>query len=82
MVGRAPHKIYNTQIRVNGDKAVAIMIATIQKREDIGGYQVELMSAAKLVFRTQRIDDIWYIVSLEGIYEKDALVQLFQIVIL
>lgn len=74
MVGRAPHKIYNTQIWVNGDKAVAIMIATIQKREDIGGYQIELMSDAKLVFRTQRIDDIWYIVSLEGIYEKDALV--------
>jgi len=74
MEGRAPHKIYNTEIWVNGDKAVAIMITTIQKRVEFGGYPLELISDAKLVFRTQRIDGIWYIVSLEGIYEKDALV--------
>jgi len=74
MIGRAPHKIYNTEIWVNGDKAVAIMITTIQKRVDIGGYPLELMSDAKIVFRTRRVDGIWYIVSLEGIYEKDALV--------
>lgn len=74
MKNYAPHKIYNIEIWINGDKAVAIMMATIQSRTDFGGYQVELMSDAKLVYRIQRTNGIWYIVSLEGIYEKDALV--------
>ncbi|MFD9628339.1 nuclear transport factor 2 family protein [Peribacillus muralis] len=77
MPGRAPHKIYNTEIWLNGDKAVAIMIATIQKRIDINGYPVELNSDAKLVFSVQKINGQWYIVSMEGIYEKDSLVPVY-----
>ena len=30
MAGRAPHKIYNTQVWLHGDRAVAVMITTIQ----------------------------------------------------
>jgi hypothetical protein len=77
MTTRAPHKIYNTEIWLNGDKAVAIMLVTIQSRTDIGGYLVELWSDAKLVFRVQKNDDQWYIKSMECIYEKDSLVPVY-----
>lgn len=71
---RAPHKIYNTEIWLNGNKAVAIMMATISMRLQIDGYPVELSSDAKLIFRTQKIDGDWYIVGFESIYEEDRLI--------
>jgi len=77
MKGRAPHKIYNTEIWLNGDKAIAIMLVSIQYRVVINGCPVELMSDAKLVFRVQKMDDLWMIQSMEGIYEKDALVPVY-----
>jgi len=77
MKGRAPHKIYNTEIWINHGKAVAIMMATIQSRSDIGGYPLELWSDAKIVFRVQKNDEQWYIKSMECIYEKDSLVPVY-----
>lgn len=71
---RAPHKIYNTEIWLIGNKAVAIMMATIGMRMQIDGYPVELSSDAKLIFRTEKIDGIWYIVGFESIYEEDRIV--------
>lgn len=68
------HKIYNTEIWLNGNKAVAIMMANVQMRSKIDEYPIDILSDAKLIFRTQKIDGQWYIVSFESIYEKDALV--------
>lgn len=70
----APHKIYNTEIWLNGDRAVAVMMTTIQIRTEIDGYPVELQSEAKLLFRVRKSDGLWMIVSFDSIYEKDALV--------
>ena len=74
MLVRAPHKIYNTGTWINGDKAVAIMLTTIQCKTEIDGCELELLSDAKLVFRVQRVDGMWYIAAMEAIYEKDSLV--------
>lgn len=70
----APHKIFDTLVWIKNDKAVSITLATIQARSTINGHVLELHSDAKLLYRTQKIDDIWQIISMEGIYEKDALV--------
>ena len=77
MTTRAPHKIYNTEIWLNGDKAVAIMMTTIQMRIEMDGCLVEIQSDAKLLFRTQKINGLWYIVSFDTIYEKDALIPVY-----
>lgn len=77
LLGFAPHKIYNTEIWTHGDKAVAIMAATVQMRHNIDGNLVDLLSDAKLIFRTQRIEGQWYIVSFESIYEKESMVPVF-----
>ena len=73
MAGRAPHKIYNTQVWLHGDRAVAVMITTIQKRVELDGVLLELNSDAKLVFRLRKEDGMWFIAGMEGVYEKDSL---------
>ena len=69
----APHKLYNTLVWLNGDKAVALTLATIHIRTTIGGLPAELHSDLKMLFRTQKVAGTWCITSLNGIYEKDAL---------
>jgi hypothetical protein len=69
----APHKIFNTIVWLKNDKAVSLTMATIQARGTINGHVLELNSDAKLIYRTQKIDGVWQIVSMDGIYEKDAL---------
>lgn len=74
MKTRAPHKIYNTEVWLNGDKAVAIMMTSIQTRTELNGITMDLSSDAKLVFRVVKKDELWYILSFTGIYEQDSLV--------
>jgi len=69
-----PHKLYNTEVWLHNNKAVAITMATISARMNLNGHLVELQSDVKLLYRTQQIDGLMYVVSMEGIYEKDALV--------
>lgn len=73
MDSHAPHKLYNTVIQLNNDRAVAATMATIQTSADIDGCTVELQSDLKLLYRLQVINTSWHIVFMEGIYEKDAL---------
>ena len=70
----APHKIHNSLTWVNGDRAVTIMMATIQNRRTIKGVECELSTDTQLLFSTQKIDGQWYIVRFESIYEQDRLI--------
>lgn len=70
----APHKLLDTLVWLNNDKAVAITMATIQMRMEIQGHLLELNSDVKLLYKTQKINGLWSIISMEGIYEKDALI--------
>ena len=70
----APHKIHNSLTWVNGDRAVTIMMATIENRRDVKGVLCELSTDTQLLFRTEKIDGQWYIVRFESIYEQDRLV--------
>ncbi len=70
----APHKIHNSLTWVNGDRAVTIMMATIQNRRAIKGVECELSADSQLLFSTQKIDGQWYIVRFESIYEQDRLI--------
>lgn len=54
MQGRAPHKIYNTEVWLRGERAVAIMVTTIEKRQELEGVPVDLRSDAKLVFCVEK----------------------------
>ena len=69
----APHKIHNSLTWLNGDRAVTIMMATIQNRVPIEGVLCELSTDTQLLFSTQKINGQWYIVRFESIYEQDRL---------
>ncbi|OIV42605.1 nuclear transport factor 2 family protein [Flavobacterium johnsoniae] len=73
MATYAPHKLFDTLVWLNKDKAVAITMATIQIRMEIEGHLLELQSDVKLLYKTQKINNVWAIISMEGIYEKDSL---------
>jgi len=77
MKSYAPHKLNNTLVWINDNKAVSLTMATIQCRSEISGQPVELQSDVKLLYRTEKIDGTWYVVSMDGIYEKDALVPVY-----
>ena len=70
----APHKIHNSLTWVNGDRAVTIMMATIQNRRTIKGVECELSTDTQLLFSTQKTDGQWYIIRFESIYEQDRLI--------
>lgn len=74
MSNPAPHKLNNTLIWINEDKAVAITMASIQTRIKVDGCELELTSDVKLIYRTKKIDGNWHVYSMDGIYEKDCLI--------
>ena len=70
----APHNIHNSLTWLNGDRAVTIMMATIQNRRTVKGVECELSADTQLLFSTRKIDGQWYIVRFESIYEQDRLI--------
>ena len=77
MADYAPHRIYNRLIWLNGDRAVAIMLATIQIRKQINGVEMEVQSDSKIIYQVQRMDGCWYIAGMRAIYDKDALIPVY-----
>lgn len=69
----APHKVYNTQIWVNGDRAVAIMMATLQLSRVIDNQEYLVDSDIKIVTAVVKVDGQWYIDRFECIYDKDEM---------
>ena len=70
----APHKLNNTLVWLNGNRAVAVCMACIQTRKEIEGIAMDLSSYVRLVYTVFKDEDIWKIASLDAIYEKDNLV--------
>lgn len=73
----APHKISTTLVWVNGIKAVAECMASIQVRKVIDAATYDLTSYVRLHYKLQKTSGEWYIISLDCIYEKDSLVPAF-----
>ncbi|MFW3612394.1 bile acid 7-alpha dehydratase [Staphylococcus caprae] len=70
----APHQIYNTQMWINDNRAIAMMQATIQFRVDIKNVEMQLDSDAKIIYSLEKNEEgIWLIKGLGSIYEKDKL---------
>ena len=68
------HKIYNTFVWLNGDKAVAeaqCMMGAYNTVEEIVYHRI---GWARLLYRVQKEDGLWKIKALDCIYERDMLV--------
>ena len=74
MAASAPHRIYNTVVELCGSRAIAVMMTAIEIRKTYCGVACDLSSKARLVYRLERLDEQWYITSMDCIYEKDSLI--------
>lgn len=70
----APHRIYNTLIWINNDRAVAVTMACIQSRTKVKSKALDLSSYVRLVYTVVKEENSWKIASLDAIYEKDCLI--------
>lgn len=72
----APHKIYNALTWLNGNRAVTVMMVTIEAQMEQDGVPFCLAGDAKLLFGTERqANGDWLISRFQSIYDKDAIFQ-------
>jgi len=71
------HKINNTLVWLNGDRAVAECLCMIAFRTELGGELVDLHSWCRLHFRAEKREGRWGLLYFEGIYEKDRIDPVF-----
>jgi hypothetical protein len=71
------HKINNTMVWLNGNKAIAECLCIIQFRTNLNNEPVDLHVWGRLHFRAEKRDDKWGLVYFEGIYEKDRIDPVF-----
>ena len=67
------HKIYNTFVWLNGDKAVAEMQCMMGAYHVLEGTEYHRLGWARLLYRVIREDGCWKIAGLDCIYERDML---------
>ena len=71
------HKVHNTVVWLNGTRAVAEMLCTLQFRVELGGEWVDINCEARMHYRLEKRGGVWGILYFEGIYEKDRLDPIF-----
>lgn len=76
MAGRgdlSTHRLAPPVVDVAGDRALAVVSATIEARTELDGIEVDLASYARLLYRAARHPDGWRITALDPVYERDVL---------
>lgn len=68
------HKIYNTFVYLNGDKAVAEMQCMMGAYHTINNVEYHRFGWARLLYRVVKEENVWKIAALDCIYERDMLV--------
>jgi hypothetical protein len=70
---RATHRLGPVAVRLNGDRAVASLAATIDIPGTLGDVGVCLSSHARFLYRVERRDGVWRLSSFEAFYLRDEL---------
>ena len=67
------HKIFNTIVWLNGNRACAECIAVIQIRCQLDGDTVDMTTHTRIHFRLEKRAGVWKICWMSGVYEKDTM---------
>jgi hypothetical protein len=70
---RATHRLGPVAVRLNGDRAVASLGATIDIPGALDGVDICLSSHARFLYRAERRDGRWRLASFEAFYLRDEL---------
>lgn len=73
----AKHKVFNTIVWMNGDRAIAECITAIQIRCPLDGDTVDMSTHTRLHYQLEKRDGVWKILRMEPIYEKDSMVSMY-----
>lgn len=71
------HKVHNTVIWLNGNKAIAEVVCVLAFRSVLDDEMVDIDVESRLHFRVEKRDGKWGILYFEGIYEKDRMNTVF-----
>lgn len=67
------HRLSPPVIQLNGDRAFAEVPAAIEVRFPFREAEVDLVSYSRLIYRIERREAGWKVLSLDSIYERDTL---------
>lgn len=73
MKAKAPHKLNNTLVWLNGAHAAGVTMGSIHIRRRIGGTWVDLVSQVLFLYTVRKEQGVWKIVTMNCIYEQDSL---------
>lgn len=73
MKAKAPHKLNNTLVWLNGAHAAGVTMGSIHIRRRIGGTWVDLVSQVRFLYTARKEQGVWKIVTMNCIYEQDSL---------
>lgn len=76
-IGCHGHRVNNTVVWLNGNRAVAELICMLNFRVNLGGEWVDLSCMCRMHYRIEKRAGRWGIVYFEGIYEKDRMDPVF-----
>lgn len=71
------HKIHNTLVWLNGNKAIAEILCSLTFRTKLGEDWTDLVCECRMHYRVEKRNGNWGIIYMEGIYEKDRLDPVF-----
>ena len=73
MKAKAPHKLNNTLVWLNGAHAAGVTMGSIHIRRRIGWTWVDLVSQVLFLYTARKEQGVWKIVTMNCIYEQDSL---------
>lgn len=73
----ANHRINNTVVWLNGERAVAELVCFLDFRAKLGFEWIDLRCWCRMHYRLEKREGKWGIVYFEGIYEKDRMDPVF-----
>ena len=71
------HRINNTMVWINGDKAIAEIMCVLNFRTCLENKWVDIQCNSRMHYRVEKRNGEWGIVYMEGIYEKDRMDSVF-----
>lgn len=73
----AKHKIFDTLVWMNGNRAIVECITAIQIRCELDDDLVDMSTHTRLHYRVEKRNGLWKICTMDAIYEKDTMVSAY-----
>jgi hypothetical protein len=70
---RALHRLAPPVLKINNHKAIIEVPSAIEFRIFVNDVETDIVSFARLLYRAERRDGVWKLLSLDAIYERDTM---------